>query len=209
MNDQGETVHVKICGITCLEDAEAAIACGADALGFVFAKESPRYIPPADAGQIISQLPPFITSVGVLTSATEIVSLMNITRINLIQFHGDFSRAILKRFSHCGIGVLRVRDAQSICDLPHYPFRALLLDGFDHKKLGGTGVSFDWSLVASLTERTHAPLIIAGGLTPENVRDACRVTRPYGVDVSSGVEHSPGRKDPKKMAAFIRAAKNA
>ncbi len=192
---------VKICGITNLADAEAAVEYGADALGFVFAKGSPRCIEPETAKQIIAALPPFVTTVGVFTDGDEetIQAAIDQIGLSLIQFHGSFSTEILSRFSNKAIFVISVRNENDLRSLPPVPVRATLLDSVG----GGSGIPFDWKLAAHL----QCPIILAGGLTQLNVREAIAAVSPYAVDVCSGVECEKGKKDQMKMKQFIEAAK--
>lgn len=201
-------VRVKICGITSIEDARHAVACGADALGFVFFDKSPRCIGEAEAKKIIAGLPPFVTSVGLFVNEQRgrMLEVAKECRLDALQLHGDESPQDCAGLPLKVIKALRVRDRQSLQNHRQYA-ASLLLDAWDPDAYGGTGCRFDWSLAAELaTERT---LLLAGGLTPENVAEAVRSVRPYAVDVSSGVETSPGCKDPQRVAEFIRAAKEA
>jgi len=200
-------VKVKICGLTNLEDAQAAVEFGADAVGFIFAPESPRFVSVETVAEIISELPSFVTTVGVFTSGgeKEFQSTIDLCGINLIQWHGPFSQEISPDFLWRIIQVIRVRDARSLEGLPSGPFRAFLLDTYKDGVLGGSGISFDWDL--AVKAKRLGKIILAGGLTPENVQAAIEKVRPYGVDVSSGVEMRPGKKDHLKLRAFIKAAK--
>ncbi len=202
-------MRVKICGITNLADALAAVSFGADALGFILASESPRCISPEAASSIIKALPPFVTTVGVITSgnASEVHSLIHGIGLHLIQFHGDFPDATLRRFSHRAISVLRVKDEGSLETLSDVPCRALLLDSYHEKQAGGSGIAFNWQIAKKAASLGH--VILAGGLRPDNVQDAIRQVKPYGVDVSSGVEAEKGKKDLVKLKQFIFLAKEA
>lgn len=199
--------RVKICGITRLEDALEAIASGADALGFVFYKPSPRYVEPEKAAEIIRQLPPFITTVALVVNApqAEVQRITELTRCDLLQFHGDESPEFCDAFNRPWIKALRVKDAQSLSEeIQRYrAARALLLDSYRPGVPGGTGETFNWDLIPA---DMPSPLILAGGLTPDNVSTAIQQLRPYGVDVSGGVEAQKGIKDPDKIHAFIRGA---
>lgn len=188
----------------------AAVNAGADALGFMFYERSPRRITTDMASVIKNALPPFVVRVGVFADATEntIRSTM-IAGLNVLQFHGNEPPEFLKRFSPTTtIKAFRIQSAGSLALLPTYNTSSWLLDSYTPAQLGGTGNTFDWDL-ACQARKLGRPIILAGGLTPENVADAVRKVRPYAVDVSSGVESAPGRKDPAKMAAFIKAAKSA
>ena len=199
--------RVKICGITRPEDAQEAIAAGADALGFVFYKPSPRYITPEAARDIIRQLPPFVTTVALFVNepAADIERTVNVTGCDLIQFHGDEPADFCEQFNRPWIKALRVKDAASLRNLlnEYRNARALLLDSYRPGVPGGTGETFNWDLIPDDLPR---PLILAGGLTPENISSAVQQLQPYGVDVSGGVEAQKGIKDPDKIHAFIRGA---
>lgn len=206
------SVRVKICGITNIEDATVAVAAGADALGFVFVPGTKRAVTPDRARGIIDTLPPFVARVGLFVNAgaDEIASTIEQARLDTIQLHGEESMELAARFRG-RVRVLkafRIRDAASLAVVPAYfeVCDAVLLDAFESKAHGGTGTQFDWEL-ADQIRSIGKPVIIAGGLRPENVAEAvCRFV-PFAVDVSSGVEASPGRKDPEKVRAFIRMAK--
>ncbi len=200
---------VKICGITNLEDALQAVEAGADALGFVFYARSPRYVTPPQVQKIVAQLPPFVTTVGLFVNETpqRIRSAMAEARLDVVQLHGDEQPEDCRLEPLPVIKALRVKDAASLDGADRYPVSALLLDAWSAEHYGGTGKRFDWQLVKQLTGRR--PLILAGGLSPENVIDAVRLVKPYAVDVSSGVEAAPGKKDPMKVAEFICRVRNA
>ena len=201
-------VKVKICGITNIEDALAAIEGGADALGFVFAP-SPRQVSPAQASGIIAQLPPFICKVGVFVdSALEVVrEAMLSCGLDLAQLHGSESPAYCQALLPRAIKAFRVKDASILTELPAYKVSAYLLDGYDRELKGGTGKAFDWDIAREA--RHLGPVILAGGLTPANVRQAIAQVQPYAVDASSGVEARAGKKDHGKLYAFLKAAKQA
>jgi phosphoribosylanthranilate isomerase len=203
-------VLVKICGITNVGDALAAAEAGADALGFVFYEQSPRHLSIAQASAIIRQLPARVLKVGLFVNAPEDLVLEAIGKcsLDLLQFHGEESPHYCVGFGTRSMKAFRIRDAASLEALPNYPTHAWLLDAYSPDKLGGTGETFNWDL-ALQAKRWDRPLFLAGGLTPENVADAVRQVRPFAVDVSSGVEASPGRKDPLKVRAFIEAARQA
>jgi phosphoribosylanthranilate isomerase len=202
-------IKVKICGITDPRDARQAAACGADALGFVFYPQSPRVISPEAARAIIAALPPFVAAVGLFVNEdpARIREIASFCGLDTLQLHGDEAAAGCLFPPYRVIKALRVRDEKSLAGLEAWPVSALLLDAWRPDSYGGTGHTFDWSVAARSAR--GCPLILAGGLTPENVAEAVRTVRPYAVDVSSGVESAPGRKDPGKVAAFIRAAKGA
>lgn len=200
--------RIKICGITCHEDAVAAVAAGADALGFVFYEPSPRYVDPARAADIISALPPFVTTVGLFVDAADeqVEAIIGQTGLDLLQFHGKESEARCSRFSRPYIKALRVRPELDLEKLAsEYPSaRGLLLDAYRPGVPGGTGEVFDWGLIPPTLARR---IVLAGGLTAENVTRAISQVRPYAVDVSGGVEVTPGRKSPEKMQAFTAAVR--
>jgi phosphoribosylanthranilate isomerase len=204
------SVRVKICGITSIEDALTAVHAGADALGFMFYERSPRRIAMDMAAAIKNALPPFVVRVGVFADATEnVVRGAALCGLNALQFHGNEPPDFLKKFSPITtIKAFRIQNAASLATLPAYNTSAWLLDSYTPAQLGGTGNTFNWDL-AIQARKLGRPIILAGGLTPENVADAVRKVRPYAVDVSSGVESAPGKKDPAKVAAFIHAAKSA
>ena len=201
---------IKICGITNLEDANAAIDCGADALGFVFFKKSPRYITPGKAAAITSKLPVFVTTVGVFVDerAEEILKITEETGIDVVQLHGDEppDSCLLPRRVIKGI---RVKSLESLEPLRRYQdlVSAFLLDTFAPHMPGGTGQVFNWDI--AIEAKNFGRVILAGGLTPENISEAIRMVRPYAVDVSSGVELVKGKKDHQKMRLFIERAKGA
>jgi phosphoribosylanthranilate isomerase len=210
------TVRVKICGITRKEDLDAATAAGADAVGFVVGTTaSPRNISLEKAEKLIRQVPPFVKSV-LVTVPTSINDLRTYEKLNpdVIQIHGEnlpFAATIQKSLSN--ISLIRAVNANLTCALDTASeaskmFDAVLLDSFAEGRYGGTGVVHDWELSKSVKQVIHPkPLILAGGLTPENVADAVRFVQPYAVDVSSGVEQQPGIKDNQKMVDFIKNAK--
>jgi len=201
-------VRVKICGITSLEDARAAVAAGADALGFVFYAQSPRFISVEGAAGIITQLPPFVTAVGLFVNEPpEVVeATARACGLDLVQLHGDETPQQCLLPGRRVIKALRVKDAGSLRAAASYPVCGLLLDAWSERVYGGSGEVFDWSLLKHFAA-SH-PVILAGGLTPENVAEAVATVRPWAVDVSSGVESAPGRKDHEKLRAFIQNAKD-
>jgi phosphoribosylanthranilate isomerase len=203
-------VQVKICGITRLEDAQVAVEAGADALGFVFYPPSPRCVTPQQAEQIIQRLPPFVTTVGLfvdvpLDTVHDIALWCGLDRV---QLHGRETPEFCARVRHPVIKAFRIKNADSLADLPGYRVAAYLLDAYVEGALpGGTGASFAWELAAQV--KPYGPVILAGGLTPENIAAAITQIHPYGVDVSSGVECAPGIKDHQKVSEFIQRAKAA
>lgn len=202
------TVRVKICGITCLDDALMAVDAGADALGFVFCETSPRCIQPTAAREIIRVLPPFVAKVGLFVDADldAIHHTAASCGLDTIQLHGNETPDFCQECQVKIIKAFRIRDENSLALCARYPGIAWLLDSYVAGKMGGTGEKFNWDL-AKAAARECKYLILAGGLTPENVSTAVRHVHPFAVDVSSGVESSPGRKDPGKVRAFVQAAK--
>lgn len=210
-------IRVKICGLTSEPDARAAADAGADAVGFVFAP-SPRRIEPERAAIVGRALPPFLSRVGVFVDEPleAVASIARTARLHVIQLHGgeerDFVRAVRERTGLPVIKAVAVRDEASVVALDEMEADGLLLDAYDPALAGGTGVTFDWRLARLAMERLRAggkgtPVILAGGLNPDNVQDAVQFVKPYGVDVSSGVELSPGKKCPDKIARFVRKAR--
>ena len=200
-------VRVKICGITSMEDALQAVQAGADALGFVFYEKSPRYLPPERAESIIGVLPPFVQVVGLFVNAD--AGFVNDTAdrclLDLVQLHGDEPPDYCELIRRRVIKAFRVKDITSLDPVRNYSIAGILLDAFSPKAYGGTGLTFNWEVAQEAGQ--YGPVILAGGLTPENVCQAVERVNPYGVDVSSGVETAPGRKDPEKVREFIRQAK--
>lgn len=201
---------VKICGITNTDDALAAAAAGADALGFVFYDRSPRHVALDAAAAIVHQLPSFVVKVGVFLDAPEDMVYRAIADcgLTLLQFHGDETPEYCAQFGLMHMKAFRVRDAASLEALTQYPSDAWLLDAWTADKPGGSGQKFNWDLAVAASKMGR-PIFLAGGLTPENVAEAIQKVHPYGVDVSSGVEAAPGRKDHAKVRAFVKAAKSA
>jgi phosphoribosylanthranilate isomerase len=202
-------IKIKICGITNLEDALAAAAAGADALGFNFYKKSPRFIDPVKAAEIIAQLPPFIMPVGVFVNEREekIREVQALTCMQAIQLHGDESPEFCQRLDGRIIKAFQVRDKESLQNMAHYRVAAYLLDSYREGVRGGTGVAFDWHL--AVVAKTFGRVILAGGLTPENVAEAVKLVQPYGVDVAGGVEKEKGIKDHTKLRKFITEVRRA
>ena len=199
--------RIKICGITNLDDALMVIETGADALGFIFVANTPRYIPPDQAAKIIDNLPPFITTVGLFVNAeqTAIETIADHCHLDVIQLHGDEPPELCRALSRRSVKAFRVKDESSLSRLPDYHVNAYLLDTYVKRAMGGTGKVFDWNL--AVKAKQYGWIILAGGLNPENVGSAVRQVRPYGVDVSSGIEAAPGHKDPAKVKAFIRSVR--
>lgn len=205
-------VQVKICGITNLEDARAAVEAGADALGFNFWPRSKRYVTPARAREIIEALPPGVLLVGVFVNEEgpeEVARKVSESGVGAAQLHGDETPEFCRRLRGLMlIKALRVGEGFRAEAAAGYGAEAILLDAFSTEERGGTGRTFDWS-VAKTTRALVPKLFLAGGLTPENVAEAVRAVKPYGVDVCSGVESAPGRKDFARMRRFIEAARSA
>ncbi len=201
-------VRVKICGITNENDASSAAGLGADALGFIFYKGSKRYIDPKEAGRIISSLPPFVSAVGVFVnqSIEEIKEYARLSGIDTVQLHGDETPVFCEEVPYKMIKAVRVKDAVNIAEVELYPVRAILFDKHSDEMYGGTGSRFDWGVLKGL--EISKKIILSGGLTPENVSQAVRLVKPYGVDVSTGVEDAPGKKNHEKMRKFIEAVKD-
>ncbi len=195
-------VRIKICSLTNLEDALYATNCGADALGFIFA-DAKRRLDPETARDIIRQLPPFVVTVGVFMNQTlaDVREIAEVTGIDTIQLHGDEPPDFCRQIRHRLIKRIKVEPHDTSATLEQkmalYNAAAFVLDPG-----AGSGAAFDWKQAANLSK----PVIIAGGLTPENVGQAIQIARPYGVDVSSGVELQVGKKDPLKVKSFIQAA---
>lgn len=200
-------IKVKICGITNLDDALAAVDAGADALGFVFYEKSPRNVNPMQASAIIAKLPPFVQAVGLFVNdeAERVNWTADFCGLDLIQLHGDEEPDYCPEIRRRVIKAFRVKDAASLVPLRRYSAAGILLDAWSPAAPGGTGETFDWDLAKEAAE--FGRLILAGGLTPDNVRRAVEQVRPYAVDVSSGVEAAPGKKDHDKVREFIRRAK--
>ena len=205
-------VTVKICGITNLEDALASCEYGADAIGFIFYRNSPRFIEPHKAGEIIKKIPPFVAAVGVFVNE-DISAVNKIAReagLNAVQLHGNESTEFCEKITGRVIKSFKVKKGEAKTlyhEMQKYNVSGYLLDTYKEELEGGTGVVFDWDI--AMEAGRLGRIILAGGLTPENVADAIKKARPYAVDVSSGVEERPGKKDLKKVREFIRKAKGA
>ena len=201
--------RIKICGLTREEDVDAAVAAGADAIGFVFYPPSPRYVQPQRAAELVKRIPPFVDVVGLFVNeAPEIVrAVCRQVPINLLQFHGDEDTAYCQQFAHPYLRAARVRPGIDLVEFARsFPdARGLLLDAFV-EGYGGGGHVFDWTLIPA---GLPGFLVLSGGLTADNVGDALRRVRPVAVDVSSGVEVGKGIKDHSKIAAFVAAVRKA
>ncbi len=203
--------RIKICGITTREQATAVAAAGADAIGLVFAK-SPRQVTVRQAMEIISDLPPLVQTVGVFVdpSPEELSEIMASCQLDLIQMHGNESVELCAKFAPRVIKAHRIRNRDDINTLDRYQqaVRGFLLDTWAPEASGGTGKTFDWSIAAHACRRLTRPVILAGGLTPDNVISAIRAAGPWGIDASSGLEDAPGIKNMKKVEAFIQAVRS-
>jgi phosphoribosylanthranilate isomerase len=201
---------VKICGITNLADAQTAVAAGADAIGFIFYDKSPRCVTIEKAAEISRQLPPFILKVGVFVNAGEefVFRAISEAGLTMLQFHGDEPPEFCAQFGLMSMKAFRIRDAESLKQIPDYQTEAYLLDAYSPEARGGTGHSFNWDLAIE-AKKFGKPVFLSGGLTPENVAEAVQKIQPFAVDVSSGVEMSPGKKDAEKVKAFIAAVRKA
>jgi len=200
---------VKICGITNSEDAKASVDAGCDALGFVFYKKSPRYIAPVKARGIIRQLGRRVIKIGVFFNAREktIRRAVKLCGLDMLQFHGRESPEFCARFDGCKIiKVFRIKGSAAPENLSRYKTSAYLFDTFVKSKAGGTGRKFDWKLLSRINNKISCPVFLSGGLNEKNVREAVRSARPDWVDASSSLEIKPGKKDPKKVREFIKAA---
>ena len=210
-------VKVKICGITNLEDALASCEYGADAIGFIFHRKSPRFIETEIAREIVKAIPPFVTTVGVFVDedANTINEIVKEVGLHAVQLHGNESPEFCENIQSKIIKTFRIKGARVIGigrgeqgvnkEMERYNVSAYLLDTYKEGVEGGTGVTFNWGVARDATK--VGKIILAGGLTTENVRQAINIVMPYAVDVSSGVEEIPGKKDLKKVMDFIEAAK--
>ncbi len=205
-------VRVKICGITNWADAQRAMNAGASLLGFNFYQKSPRYIAPAKARRIVRRLPQRVLAVGVFVNETE-KKMLRIARsvgLDRLQLHGDESPDTVARLTRSLPVIKAFRASDSFRPAKLAKFKqasAILLDGFDRRRPGGTGKTFDWRLARGA--KRYARIFLAGGLTPENIGDAIRIAKPYAVDVCSSVEAKLGKKDPERIEALMRAVRAA
>jgi len=200
-------IKVKVCGITNAEDALAAAELGADALGFVFAP-SPRQVTRQQVADIVAKLPPFVCKVGVFadSSLQEVAETLQFCGLDLAQLHGSESPGFCQGLFPRVIKAFRVKDESVLDLLPRYKASAYLLDSYHEALKGGTGQSFNWEIARKASQ--YGLIILSGGLTPENVRQAITEVQPFAIDVSSGVESRPGVKDHAKLRAFLEAAKS-
>jgi phosphoribosylanthranilate isomerase len=202
--------RVKICGITRVEDAISAVNAGADAIGLVFYAPSPRALTITQAQQIVAAIPPFVSVVGLFVNATqnEIEAVLSKVRLDILQYHGDETASDCQQINLPYYKAIRVKADTNLlqCEAEFKSAKALLLDTYSEAAVGGTGQVFDWNLIP---KNMTKPVILAGGLTADNVALAIRQVMPYAVDVSGGVEANRGIKDAAKIAAFIRGVSNA
>ena len=201
-------VRIKICGITNVEDALLSVDLGANALGFVFYKGSKRYIEPDNAKSIISKLPPFVTTVGVFANQEldELKKIKEKAGFDAFQLHGDESPDFCMKLEGKIIKAIRIKESIDPKEVESYSAQAILFDNYSAEAYGGTGETFRWEILKGFD--TSKKIILSGGLTPENVAQAISIVNPYAVDVSTGVEEIPGKKDPGKLKKFIEAARN-
>jgi len=198
--------RIKVCGLCTLADAEHAVIAGADAIGMVFYSKSPRYISIADAQEIVSRMPPFASTVGLFvnSSCEAVHDIISEVPLDLLQFHGDEDEEFCNSFKRPYIKAVRVKADTDLLQICHQytSARGILLDSYKKGTPGGTGETFDWSMIP---RKLPLPLVLAGGLDANNVAEAVSAVHPWAVDVSSGVEHSAGKKDRQKVEQFIRA----
>jgi phosphoribosylanthranilate isomerase len=197
-------MKTKICGITNIEDALTSAEFGADALGFIFVKTSHRYIRPGAARKIIQELPPFVVPVGVVADLKhdDILELIDETGICCLQLHGNESPKELAKFPISVYKSFRVDKEFNLETLQRYKGSAYLLDTYVEGALGGTGKTFDWDI--AIKAKAYGRIILAGGLTPENIAEAVKKVQPYAVDINSGVESAPGKKDRNKIGRLFK-----
>ena len=200
-------VRVKICGNVTLKDTMAAVEAGADAVGFVFYAKSPRVVSPKAVAAIVSHLPPFVSTVGLFVNEKPdlVRQIMSDCGLAYAQLHGEESPQYCAELRLPVVKAIRVRTGEDLANLSAYRVKAILLDAYVEGVAGGTGTTFDWDVAVGA--KSWGPIVLAGGLTPDNVGDAVGRVQPYGVDVSSGVESSPGVKDHAKVRAFIQNVK--
>jgi len=203
------SVKVKICGITSATDGNIAAEAGADMIGLMFYDKSPRHISIATAKEISQAVPPYLMKVGVFVNPDEdlVMRAIGECSLSLLQFHGDETPEFCTQFGLMCLKAFRIRNAESLDALAKYHTDAYLLDAYSAEARGGTGEKFNLDLAVE-AQQFGKPIFLAGGLTPENVADAVRKVSPFAVDVSSGVESAPGKKDAAKVRAFITAAKS-
>ena len=195
--------RIKVCGITNIDDALYAAELGADALGFIFYPKSPRYVLTGAVKEITDRLPPFVTTVGVFVNEEKekIEEIVDKAGITLLQLHGDESPEFCASFDTGVIKAIRIDKEFEGSSLKDYDVDGFLLDTYDKGLYGGTGRTFDWNV--ALRAKEFGRIILSGGLNPENVNEAVEIVNPYAVDVGSGVEKEPGKKDREKLKRFI------
>ena len=201
--------RIKFCGMTRQSDVQYAISLGVDALGFVFVKGSPRNLDIDKARDLLELIPPFIVKVGLFMNSdvSEVLNVVNKLRVNLLQFHGDEDEVFCNQFDYPYLKAVPMGNTNSVSDFcsKFSTATGFVLDSHQSGQMGGSGVKFAWD---SIPSKLNKPIILAGGLTPENVAEAIRIVQPYAVDVSSGIEASKGIKDPVRMDKFVKEVKN-
>jgi phosphoribosylanthranilate isomerase len=202
-------LFVKICGITNLEDALASVESGADALGFILYEQSPRYMKPENVRRILEQLPESVARIGVFVNPTAkgVAAVCEHLRLTAIQVYGNQTSGELRELGTSVIKAFQVDKGFDVEQLRDYSVEAFLLDTFVKGKAGGTGMTFDWAIAKRATK--YGKVILSGGLNPDNIGEAVRFVRPYGVDVCSGVEERPGKKNSKRVEEFVRRARES
>jgi phosphoribosylanthranilate isomerase len=199
-------VKIKICGITNLEDARLAAEMGADALGFNFYRKSPRYIDPAAAKSIIEKLPPLVATIGIFVNEfnpDRVISVANAVRLSAVQLHGSEAPGYVRKIQELRIiKAFRIQEPFPLHQLAEYSVHAYLLDAYVPGQQGGTGTTFNWEIAAAA--KRYGRIILAGGLNPGNIRKATLTVQPYALDICSGIENSPGRKDPVRMQELFQ-----
>ena len=201
---------IKICGITQKQDAVAAAQLGADAIGLVFYKPSPRSVTLSQASEIFTGILPSLKIVGLFVNPepSEVTEVVESGLVDYLQFHGDESPEDCGRYNVMSLKAFRMKGPETLKAMQEFPADGFLLDAHVEDALGGTGATFNWDLAVAAQEFGR-PIFLAGGLTVENVAEVVRKVQPFAVDVSSGVEHAPGKKNAAKMNAFVSAAKGA
>ena len=202
-----QRTRVKICGLTIAQDALKAAELGADAIGLVFYSKSSRAVTPGQAAQICSTLPALVSVVGLFVnpSEAEVETVLKHVHLDCLQFHGDESPAFCDSFGMPYMKAIRVRPELDVIReiIKYSTASAILLDSYDKNSAGGTGIAFDWHIAQRCVQKSGVKIVLAGGLSAENVAEAMRLVKPYAVDVSSGVESAPGRKSTERMSAFF------
>ena len=200
---------IKICGITNLNDALNAVGLGADAIGFVFYPGSKRYVEPVKAKEIADSLPPFVKKVGVFSNedAGVVREISGIVNLDLLQIHGDETPGYCDSLGSPYIKAFRLKDENTLSEVNQYNTNYILFDTYSADEYGGTGRAFDWDILKNHPFENKY-VILSGGLNPGNIKEAVNLLQPYAVDVSSGVEESPGKKDIEKIKKFIEAVRN-